>query len=507
MFRLIFSLCLIWPLFFGADIFAQDRVQKNEVQKHRPTVGLVLGGGGAKGLAHIGVIKVLEENHIPVDVISGTSMGAIVGALYASGYSADELENIIKDMDWHDVFDDKTSRGSSTFRRKADEFGFLTDYKVTFRDGKIVLPQGVIQGQNLFLELSRLLSETRSVGKFEDLPIPFKLVATDLSTGDAVIMEDGDLATAVFASMAIPGLIPPVEREGKHLIDGGLVNNLPVDLARALGADIVIVVNVGTDPKPAHEIGNFIEVLRQTQIILTQENTRVQISSLRPQDILIEPSLLGVSAASFDQADIMADKGAGAAQKVLPKLQSLRLSNQNWLGHLKSRLAVPQKRPIIDEIRVTQNSKLSDEILRIGITVKPGEIFDPARLNHDIDRLYGDGLYDRITYKVQEEPGQTVLLIDGKVKESSDGYFKFGVSLDSNLEDTSSFRLGVSYTKPQVNKWGGEWRSEVTIGDILEGVTEFYQPVGARQRFFVEPSLFLERQKSEFFDNLDRRRG
>ena len=503
MIRRILSLCLIVTVFVAVNVSAQT----HRKAKGRPTIGLVLGGGGAKGLAHVGVIKVLEENQIPVDVVAGTSMGAIIGALYASGYSADELENITTEMDWHSVFNDKTSRGRSTFRRKADEFGFLTDYKVSFKNGKIVLPQGLIQGQNLFLELSNLLSETRSVGKFEDLPIPFRLVATDLGTGDAVIMQDGDLATAVFASMAIPGLIPPVERDGKHLIDGGLVNNVPVDLARALGADIVIVVNVGTDPKPASEINNFIEVLRQTQIILTKENTRVQIDSLTPQDILIEPNLEGLGATSFDQAGEMAVHGAEAARKLLPRLAALRLDNKAWFDHLIGRLELPQKRSIISDIVITQNSKLSDDILRKGISLKRGETFDPKRLNHDIDRLYGVGIYDRITYKVEKQGTNAVIRIDGKVKESSDGYFKFGVALDSNLEDTSSFKLGVSYTKPQVNKWGGEWRIEINIGDALDGITEFYQPLGDKQQFFIEPSLFVTREKGAFFDSLDRRRG
>ncbi len=505
MIRGIISLCLMFALFVAVNVSAQtERISKI---KDRPTIGLVLGGGGAKGLAHVGVIKVLEENQIPVDVIAGTSMGAIVGALYASGYSADELENITTGMDWHSVFNDKTSRGRSTFRRKTDELGFLTDYKITFKDGKIVLPQGIIQGQNLFLELSNLLSTTRSIGKFEDLPIPFRLVATDLGSGEAVIMKEGDLASAVFASMAIPGLIPPVERDGKHLIDGGLVNNLPVDIARALGADIVIVVNVGTEPKPASEIGNFIDVLRQTQIILTKENTQVQIDSLINKDILIEPDLKGLGATSFDHASEIANHGKVAARTALPKLNALRLDDEAWLSHLFGRLAIPQKRPVIAEIRITQNSNLSDEILQKGISIKRGELFDPARMNRDIDRLYGGGVYDRITYKIEEQKAGSVLLIDAKVKESSDGYFKFGVSLDSNLEDKSSFKLGVSYTKPQINKWGGEWRTEINIGEALDGVTEFYQPLGSKQQFFIEPSLFVTREKSTFFDNLDRRRG
>lgn len=498
---IIISMCMV---LFSAKTYAQEN---NPQTKTRPRIGLVLGGGGAKGLAHVGVIKVLEENQIPIDVIAGTSMGAIVGALYASGYSADELENITREMDWHNVFNDKTARSRSTFRRKADEFGFLTDYKITFKDGKLVLPQGIIQGQNLFLELSRLLSETRSVGKFEDLPIPFRLVATDLSTGKAVVMKDGDLASAVFASMAIPGLIPPVERGGKSLIDGGLVNNLPVNLARELGADIVLVVNVGADPKPVSEINNFIEVLRQTQIILTQQNTDFQLSTLNSDDVLITPSLGKLGATSFAHADEMANKGADAARTVLAKLSPYRLSDLDWHTHLISRLSVSQRRPVVDKIEVSQNSKLSDEILKAGLNIKPGEVFNPEQLNRDIDTLYGNGIYDRITYKLEENDTNTVLKIEAKVKESSDGYFKFGLNLDSNLENTSSIKLGVSYTKPQVNRWGGEWRTELTFGDTFEGITEFHQPLGASQRWFVEPSLFVAREKDQFIDAQNRIRG
>ncbi len=475
--------------------------------KGRPTIGLVLGGGGAKGLAHVGVIRALEENHIPVDVISGTSMGAIVGSLYASGYSADELENIVNEMDWHDVFNDKTSRSRATFRRKADEFGFLTDYKITFKDGKIVLPRGIIQGQNLFLELSRLLATTRSIGRFDDLPIPFRLVATDLGTGKAVVMKDGDLATAVFASMAIPGLVPPVEREGHYLIDGGLVDNVPVDLARAMGADIVIVVNVGTEPKKPEEIGNFIDVLRQTQILLTEDNTRKQLASLGPDDIRIEPDLKGLSAASFSAAPELSKRGFEAAQAILPKLTKLQLNDKDWQKHLMGRLRVPQNRPVISKITISQNSRLSDDVMRVGLHLKPGEVFDPEKLNQDIDKLYGMGIYDRITYRLEDDHGRTVLHLNGKVKDSSDGFYKFGIQLDSNLENSSAFQFGVSYTKPMLNKWGGEWRSEINFGDRLQAVSEFYQPLGPRQRLFVEPSVFLNRVKDDYFDLSDRRRG
>lgn len=478
-----------------------------QTQQQRPKVGLVLGGGGAKGLAHVGVIKVLEDNHIPVDVVAGTSMGAIVGALYASGYSADEIDNIARELDWSDIFDDKTARSRATFRRKSDDFGFLTDYKITFRNGKILLPEGLIHGQNLFLELSKLLAGTRGVGSFDDLPIPFRLVATDLETGNAVVMRDGDLATAVFASMAIPGFIPPVERDGRRLLDGGLVNNVPVDLARELGADIVIVVNVGSDPKPASEIGNFIDVLRQTQVLLTQKNTQDQLATLGARDILIEPDMTGLGVSSFNQAQSLIGRGEAASKAQLQKLTSLRLNERAWLGHLMRRISQPQISPVIDRIEIENASKLSDDIIKVGISLKPGDVFEAAKINKDIERLYGGGIFDRITYNIEERGDEHVLKVYARAKDTSDGYFRFGIALDSNLESESSFTLGVSYTKPQINIWGAEWRSELRFGDKVELESEFYQPLGATQRFFIEPSVFYTRDIDTFFDDDDRRRG
>ena len=500
-------LCLGSLSLLFSPAHAQSTQNTKSSTKSRPKIGLVLGGGGAKGLAHAGVIKVLEDNHIPIDVISGTSMGAIVGSLYASGYTADELVDVAQTLDWNDVFNDKTSRGRSSFRRKADEYGFLTDYKVSFKNGSIVLPKGIIQGQNLFLAISRLLAKTRSVGKFENLPIPFRLVATDLGTGKAVVMTDGDLATAVFASMAIPGFIPPVQRDGKYLIDGGLVNNVPVNLARQLGADIVIVVNVGTDAKPASEMSNFIDVLRQTQILLTQDNTNFQIATLNSDDILMTPDLKGLGAGSFGQAANLVEKGQATARLHLDALTPLKLNDQDWAQHIAARTAAKASAPQIAEVRITQDSKLSDKVLRAGISLQVGERLNAQQLNKDIDKLYGNGVFDRITYKLTQENENTILEIAARAKESSDGYFKFGVSLDSNMENNSSFQLGVSYTKPQINTLGGEWRTEVNFGDSLELTTEFYQPIGASQRFFVEPSLFLQRDKDDFFDDEDRKRG
>ncbi|MEE9273428.1 MAG: patatin-like phospholipase family protein [Robiginitomaculum sp.] len=495
-----YILYLLILSFFTAGSACASEEQKT-LHKARPKIGLVLGGGGARGLAHVGVIKALEDNHIPIAVITGTSMGAIVGSLYASGYTSNEIVKVVNKLDWNDIFNDKTSRSRATFRNKSDEFGFLTDYKITFRDGKIVLPQGIIQGQNLFLELSRLLSDTRGIGKFEELPIPFRLVATDLSTGKAVIMTDGDLASAVFASMAIPGFLPPVHREGKLLIDGGIANNVPINLARQLGADIVIVVNVGTLPKKSEDIGNFIDVLRQTQLILTQSTTNYQLSTMTGKDVLIAPDLGGLGATSFDQSKTLIKMGEKAGLSVLSKLNEYKLDDQEWARYLQSRQRGFTRTPVIDAIEVSQNSKLSDQIIRTAVRLKPGDTLNFDKLNKDIDTLYGMGLFDKITYEIDEKDDKNILQITANAKETSDGYYKFGVSLDSNLENVSTFKLGISYTKPQINRWGGEWRTELHIGDTLEGKSEVYQPLGAKQRFFVEPSLLFTRNKNQFFDD------
>lgn len=214
-----------------------------------------------------------------------------------------------------------------------------------------------------------------------------------------------------------------------------------------------------------------------------------------------------MSVTSFNKAADLIDRGKDAADLRIDSLSKFRVDDAEWAGHLQERLPVPQVTPVIDRIEFAQDSNLSDEILRAGLSIEPDQRFDAAQIKPDIDRLYAQGLFSRITYKIVEIDNETILKVSAKTKDSSDGYFRFGVLVDSNLENASSFKLGVSYTKPQINLLGGKWRSEVIIGDTLEVVTELYQPLGKSQRFFVEPSLLLSRDKNDFFDKNDTRRG
>ena len=466
----------------------------------RPRIGLVLGGGGAKGLAHVGVLQVLEKYHVPVDAVTGTSMGAIIGALYASGYSTDEMEQIVRSIDWATIFEDKTERSRINFRRKQEDQDFLSKYKVSFEDGKLVLPEGLMHGQKLFLELSQQLPSYRSSGSFDELPIPFRAIAADLETGKAVVMKDGDLATAVFASMAVPGVIPPVERDGLVLIDGGIANNLPIDVARSMDVDIVIVVDVGARMKGREDLGTFLDVLHQMSLMLSAGNTNRQLSTLTSRDILIQPMLLDITAASFDKAVSAIKPGIEATEAVAGRLEELGLGEDSWRNHIASRKVRDPSAPTIDFVRVDQDSKLSDKVVANFIRAQPGEPLDIDELNEDIADLYGLGSFGRISYDIGTVENQRGLVVRAKENRAWRDYFRFGILLESDFESDANFQIGASYTKRNVNRAGGEWRSSAQIGGDQFIGTDFYQPFGPRLKFFLNPLALLIRSDVPLFD-------
>lgn len=482
----------------NATLSSTEELAGNGISRER--IGLVLGGGSARGIAHIGVIKALEELRVPVDAIAGSSMGSVVGALYAAGYSGAELETFAVELDWTAVFDDSTVRERATFRRKTDDVGFLADGYLSFEGGSPVLPDGIVQGQSLWLTLSTLMVDARAVSHFDDLPIPFRAVAMDLSTGNVVTLEKGDLAAATLASMALPGLIPPVEIDGRRLIDGGFIDNLPVSTARDMGSDRVIVVSVGSDALPADSIKGFGGVLRQTQKLLTDPSVRAQRASLRETDVLIEPVLNEFGFASFSDAATMIERGKAAVQALSGTLLPLALDEQAWQAHIDARALIKATRPMVMSVSIEQDSGLSDKLVRDFIDVEIGTPLDPIALGKDIEDLYATGLFERIGYDV-DPLGKFTLRAHAYGRQLS--FYRFGLALDSDLNADTRFALGMSYTRPQVNRRGGEYRGKATIGDVTRLVNEFYQPFGQRQRYFVEPSLLLARGNSPFFDDGD----
>lgn len=475
-------------------------VPSSSVNPERERIGLVLGGGSARGLAHIGVIKGLEAMRVPIDAIAGSSMGSVVGALYAAGYSSAELETFAINQDWTAVFDDSTVRERATFRRKSDDVGFLADSYLSFGEGKLVFPDGIVQGQSLWLTLSTLLVDTRAVSHFDELPIPFRSVAMDLSTGEPVILEKGDLAASTLASMALPGLIPPVEIEGRRLIDGGFIDNLPVSTARNMGSDRLLVVSVGSDPLPVESIKGFAGVLRQTQKLLTDPSVRTQLASLRDTDVLIQPELDEFGFASFTDAVTMIERGEAIVETLAEKLRPLALDENAWQEHIDARARIKAIRPMVSSVALDQDSNLSDKLMLDFLNIETGKPLDPIMLGADIEDLYATGLFERIGYDI-DASGK--LTLRARAYGTQLSFYRFGLALDSDLNEDTRFALGMSYTRPQINKRGGEYRGKVTIGDVTRVVNEFYQPFGLRQRYFAEASLLLTRGHSPFFDDGD----
>ena len=295
------------------------------VEKPQPKIGLVLSGGAARGLAHVGVLKALEEQGIRVDAIAGTSMGAVIGGLYASGYKIDELEKLALDIDWQEALSDDPPREDIPFRRKQDDRDFLVRQKLSFRDdGSLGLPLGVIQGQNLSLLLESLLAHSSDIRDFDKLPIPFRAVATDIVNGDKVVFRKGHLPQVIRASMSIPAVFAPVEINGQLLVDGGMVDNIPVDVAREMGVDRVIVVDIGTPLRPRKQLTTVFDILNQSTTLMTRSNSEVQLASLTPDDILIQPALSAIGATDFGRSQDIISAGYRATQALAPRLADFR---------------------------------------------------------------------------------------------------------------------------------------------------------------------------------------
>ncbi|PJA25359.1 MAG: hypothetical protein COX57_03675 [Alphaproteobacteria bacterium CG_4_10_14_0_2_um_filter_63_37] len=326
--RLPLFLLSVWALLLASPLALAEEPPPATIL-HRPSIGLVLGGGGARGAAHVGVLKVLESLHIPIDYVAGTSFGAIVGGLYASGLSPEQIEALMQSVDWGDALRDASPRNDLTFRRKEDDRAYQVGATLGFHnDGIPALPRGLIEGQRLGFLLKKFALHTAYRQDFNQLPIPFRAVAVDLVSGKPVVLDHGDLATAMRASMSIPGLISPVpwvEEDGTRmlLIDGGIDNNLPIDVARAMGADIVIAVNVGAPLYKADQLDSVVSVTDQVTTLVTIRNTQAQIATIGAQDILIQPRLTGIGSGSFDKAMQAVSHGARAAQNQIDQLAQL----------------------------------------------------------------------------------------------------------------------------------------------------------------------------------------
>jgi NTE family protein len=443
---------------------------------------LVLSGGGARGAAHIGVLKVLEELRVPVDYVAGTSMGAIIGGLYSSGMSPEAIERELLAIDWNDALQDAPPREEVEWRRKFDDGSFLVDFELGFKDWRFILPRGFISGQKLALILSRLTLPVAHIYDFDELPIPYRAVATNVGNGEAVILGTGRLFEAMRASMSVPGVFAPFEVEGRMLVDGGLIVNLPLDEAREMGADVLIVSEISSPYSEPEELASILEISEQLATMVTRVNTDLTLERLGPDDIFIQPDLGDLTPMDFPDARDAIDPGEAETRRFTDDLRRLALSPEAYAAHRQAQRQPDWSPPTIRTISFENESLVSTEALLARMELQPGVALDPQTLEEDISRLFGLGEFEKVTYHLNDG---TDLNLQLRGKSWGPNYIRFGLTMSDDSKANSQHTLRVSHTRTFVNRLGGEWRNQFWLGSDRRLTTEFYQPLDYRGRFFL----------------------
>lgn len=458
----------------------------------RPRVGLVLGGGGARGGAHVGVLQVLEELHIPVDFVVGTSMGAIVGGLYAAGVSPDSMEGWLRRADWDDLFRDSPAYSDLSFRRKEDARAFPMPLVVGVGGGGAHLPTGLVAGQKLNLALRAMTFRAARVSDFDSLAVPFRAVATDLETGALTVFSAGDLVDAMRASMSVPGVFTPYPVEERLYVDGGLVQNLPVEVACGMGADVVIAVDAGTRLASRSELQSIVDVTSQVTRIVTRSGDEREMALLGPSDILVQPDLGDISSTDFGRSLDALAAGRAAARAVGAELARLAVDSVAFDRARDRRMAFGEPTENVDFVIIREFSdrRSPGNFVRRVVT-RPGPL-DTAVVAEDIERLYSLGIYERVDYRIAETEEGSALILRTREKTWGPWYMRFRLSISDRFGSEGSYGLATQLLIPQVNDWGAELVTGLEIGERRSLATEFYQPLGIRSRFFVAPWFWYQ---------------
>jgi NTE family protein len=485
MLRLFLLLSLTALISFGSF----SLVAAEDMHNERPKIGLALSGGGARGAAHVGVLKVLEELQIPVDYIAGTSMGAVIGGLYASGMSSSEIEYQLNTIDWTTVFDDEPARPDRSQRRKTDDRLYLVDGKIGINDDGLNLPKSAVEGQKFNLILKSLTLPVTNVTNFDDLPIPFRAVAMDIASGDEVVLGEGDLATAMHASMAIPAIFSPIKLDGKILVDGGAANNLPISVVRDMGADIVIAIDISTPLLEQEDLDRPLAVIAQLTGLLTRRNVEEQLQTLTADDVLIIPTLESVRSMGFDRVAEAIQQGEQAATKQQIPLSALALDNKQYQSYETTQKRLAWQQPIVEFVRINNNSRLSDEVVQRHLAIKVGEPLDIKNIEEGVETVYGLDIFESVRYDLITEEGKTGVMVSAKEKSWGTDSLQTGLELASDTDGDSAFNLAIAYTQQPLNSLNGEWRTAIQMGERPGIITEIYQPLDPASRYFFHSGL------------------
>jgi NTE family protein len=466
----------------------------------RPRVGLALGGGSAKGFAHVGVLKWLEEHRVPVDVIAGTSMGALIGGAYATGMSAADIQELLRDADWDLILRPDIPYPLKSFRRKEDDREYPIKLEAGLRHG-FRLQSGLNSGHRIGLLLSRIALPYSMVESFDDLAIPFRCVATDLEKGEVVVLERGPLGPALRASMALPGTFDPVRLSGRLLSDGGILNNMPVDVARAMGADVVIVVSLGAPErdKPPETIG----AVANRAIDLMMED--LAEPRLRQADVIVLAELEDLRSSDYRRSDDLAARGYAAAEAQANALLRYALDAEVWAEHMRALQERRQPRTgPFEFVEVTGVSEAAAAQLADRLARNLDRPPEPTLIESDLDRVVGLGRYASAMYDRRQRGDQEGLGVEIRDKSYGPPFVKFSLDLDNENKDVN-LTLGTRITAMDVTSPGSEWRVDGSLGSTLRLTTELLQPLGGsgplRRGAFVAPRALYARTNENLWQD------
>lgn len=466
----------------------------------RLRVGLVLGGGGARGAAHIGVLQELERLRIPVDVIVGTSMGAVVGGLFASGMSPADLQELVSTLNWADALSDSPDRSDLGFRRKQDDEEFPMKLELGLNGRQLSLPQGAIQGQALDLLLRELTIDVSHIADFDDLPIPFRAIASDLVTGKPYVMGNGDLAQAIRASMSVPGVVAPVAIDGHLLVDGGIVGNLGIEVMQQMGVDVIIAVDVEFPLYDFDELSSALSISEQVLTILIRNETLRQIERMDVDDILIRPQLGTFGSTEFARSSETIAPGVAATREQAARLGALALSETGYETWLASRVHESRNTDTVAFAAVVDAAGRPMPRLQEQLQIEPGDAVDAERFGREANRLFGMRAFEKVVYKLVDRDEQTGVQFTASSRSWGRSFIKFGLGIEDDFEGSTAFHFAARLWRPGVNRFGAEWRTDARVGTSPLLESEFYQPLGLDSSFFVSPRIDLSQRNIETFD-------
>ncbi len=485
---------------WSVSALAQSEYQDSEHSEQRTKVAVVLAGGGAKGAAHIGVLKALEEMRVPVDFITGTSMGAYVGGLYATGMSADEIESFIDTVDWNTGYRDRVNRSERRVRDKEYEDRYQLTTDLGLRWGEMRAPRGIVQGQGMLKILRETTGNLPPFVSFDDLAIPYRSVATDIIELEPVIIGNGYLVDAMMASMSVPGALPPYEVNGRMLVDGGVTNNMPVDVARELGADVVIAVDISTDYKEEDDFTTFLTVADQLSNYLVRSTTNRQAETLTDDDVFLRPDVGDMETTEFDKMPEAFRKGYQAAMQNRDLIKRYSLSSADYQKYVDDKEDARRNLRYGDEIAVediviNNNSHYSKKLLENRLALEPGNTYSTKEIEQSVQDLYALDRFELVSYRYDEVDGNDTLVIDVDEKSWGPNYVNFRFFLEDDFSTDSQYSIGMSTNFTDLNVHGAELRTNLEMGTdkMIEG--ELYSPFLSGQKTFTTFKLAYTKEK------------